>query len=129
MRQRIAQQQLEQQHTDNTHHKHHQYIKQQFCNDEICRTRNGIKIQHAFPAFLQKTFGHRIYADKQFHHPEQSVPYSTFRLPHSQVQYEDGTYHIQQDSVKRILLPDLQQYILFEQGGYFVDGIHDEKSC
>lgn len=58
------------------------------------RTGNGMIVQHAAAAFLQKTFSYCIDADKKLYDPEQPVPYGRAGVFNSHEQNKNGGAYV-----------------------------------
>ena len=72
-------------------------------------------IKEPLAAFLQKAFCHGIDRNEQLQNPEQTIPYTALRLFNSHVQYKNGSPYIQKHAVKRVLLADFKEYVLFKK--------------
>lgn len=55
---------------------------------------DGIKIQHSSAAFLHKTFGYGIYADKELYNPKQTTPNLFFRRINCKKKNKNCSTHI-----------------------------------
>jgi len=86
---------------------------------------NRIEIQHTALVLCQEAFGYCIYAHKQLYHPEKAVPHIGIGLPHGQVKYKYGGCHVQQYTIKTVLLAYLQQQVFFKQGNDVLCGFNN----
>lgn len=91
----VTQHESEEEEAEGAHQQHEQGIEQEFGEDEVAGSCDGIEIQQAAAAFLQETFSYCIYADEELDHPEQSFPDIAIGLSHGEIEYEDGGSDIQ----------------------------------